>query len=100
VGQTQVLAPLAALAEAKGEYERAAELHEKGLRLTEDLGLWAEAADRLTSLSGLRLLAGDHPGARKLYEQARNLAAEHSHRPGVARAEQGLARVALPAPAD
>ncbi|ONI78594.1 hypothetical protein ALI144C_27635 [Actinosynnema sp. ALI-1.44] len=90
-GLSQVVSPLAALAEITGDYERAERLHTDGLRVAEELGLWTDVSERLTGLGRLRLLAGDYPGAWDLHERAMRLAAEHSYEPGVIHAQFGLA---------
>ncbi|MFE7459829.1 BTAD domain-containing putative transcriptional regulator [Streptomyces sp. NPDC057554] len=89
-GQLQTVEPLAALAEMAGDYDRAAELHQEGLRRAEGLGLWPEAADRLTGLGSTAMLTGDHARARAFHQQAMRLAAEHSFKPGEIHARIGL----------
>ncbi|WJV44287.1 AfsR/SARP family transcriptional regulator [Streptomyces flavofungini] len=90
-GQLLTVEPLAALAQMTGDYRRAARLHEDGLRIAEDLGLWPEAADQLSGLGSTATLTGDHDMARAFHERAVRIAADHSFRPGVIRAETGLA---------
>ncbi|ALG06161.1 BTAD domain-containing putative transcriptional regulator [Kibdelosporangium phytohabitans] len=90
-GLSQVVSPLAALAEITGDYEHAEQLHTDGLRIAEELGLWTDVSERLTGLGRLRLLAGDYAAAWELHERAMRLAAEHSYEPGVVHAQFGLA---------
>ncbi|MFD9883203.1 BTAD domain-containing putative transcriptional regulator [Streptomyces alboflavus] len=90
-GQLLTVEPLAGLAQMTGDYPRAARLHEEGLRIAEDLGLWPEAADQLCGLGSTATLTGDHDAARAFHERAMRIAAEHSFKPGVIRAETGLA---------
>ncbi|MFD3946004.1 BTAD domain-containing putative transcriptional regulator [Streptomyces sp. NPDC058579] len=89
-GRLQTVHPLAALAEADGAYDRALSLHQEGLCIAEELGLWTEASHRLSGLGRIALLRGDFAGARELHERAARLSADHSDRPGVAHAEIGL----------
>ncbi|MFJ4768256.1 AfsR/SARP family transcriptional regulator [Streptomyces uncialis] len=90
-GRLQTSYPLAALASITGDYARASALHEQGLRLAEDLGFWADAADRLTGLGRVALLTGDFQRAAELHRDARARAAEHGYAAGEVHAEIGLA---------
>ncbi|MFD0412523.1 BTAD domain-containing putative transcriptional regulator [Streptomyces sp. NPDC127108] len=90
-GQLLTVEPLAGLAQMTGDYRRAARLHEDGLRIAEDLGLWPEATDQLWGLGSTATLTGDHDAARAFHERAMRIAVEHSFKPGVIRAETGLA---------
>lgn len=85
---------LASLAEIAGAYPEAARLHREGLRLAEEFGLPAEAADRMTGLGRIALLTGDLAEARALHERARERAAEWGYRAGEVHAELGLALIA------
>ncbi|MCF3148694.1 ATP-binding protein, partial [Streptomyces platensis] len=90
-GQLQAADVLAALAEITGDYARAARLHQDGLRIAEDLGLWIQASYKLSGLGRIALLTGDLPAARDYHERGRRLAAEQSHLRGEMFAECGLA---------
>ncbi|UJW32691.1 tetratricopeptide repeat protein [Saccharothrix sp. AJ9571] len=89
-GELLTIYPRAAFAEAIGDHDTAERLHRDGLRLAEELGMWAEAADRLSGLGKLAMLRGDHDTARRFYERARALAAEHSFKPAEVVAITGL----------
>lgn len=93
-GQLQSVYALAALAEISGDYAEAARLHREGLGLAEELGLGADAADRLTGLGRIALLTGDLDESRALHERARRQSAELGYRSGEVHAELGLALVA------
>ncbi|WPO75554.1 hypothetical protein [Streptomyces sp. KN37] len=86
----QTIEPLASLAEMAGDYERAVGFHEEGLRMAENLGLWPEAADRLTGLGSTAMPTGDHERACEFHQRALRLPAEHSFKPGELHAEIGL----------
>lgn len=90
-GQLQAADALGALAEITGDYERAARLHQDGLRIAEELGLWIQASYKLSGLGRIALLTGDLPAARDFHERGRRLAAEQSHLRGEMFAECGLA---------
>ena len=90
-GALQTVAPLAALAEIKGEYVEAARRQEEGLAIAHELGLHAEVAARLSGLGRLALLTRDWERARDLHEQARRRAVEQGYRYGEVHAEMGLA---------
>lgn len=90
-GELQGIAPLAVLAEIKGEYDEAARRQHEGLRIARELGLEAEVAARLSGLGRLALLARDWERARELHEEARRRAAAQGYRYGEIHAEMGLA---------
>ncbi|KUJ41337.1 hypothetical protein ACZ90_68420 [Streptomyces albus subsp. albus] len=90
-GRLRSGAPLTALAEIQGDYERAAALLHDGLRLAEELGLPAEVSARLSGLGRIALLTGDWDRARTLHHRARRLAAEQGFTFGGIHAEIGLA---------
>ncbi|MGK5553228.1 BTAD domain-containing putative transcriptional regulator [Actinomadura kijaniata] len=92
-GELLTVHPRAALAERRGDRREAERLHREGLALAEDLGMWAETADRLSGLGRIALLRGDLGAARELYERARRIAAEHGFRPGEIHAELGLRQI-------
>ncbi|REE98344.1 BTAD domain-containing putative transcriptional regulator [Thermomonospora umbrina] len=77
--------------EIVGEYEQAARLHREGLRIAEDLELWTDVADRLSSLGRIALLNGDHAQADDLHRRAMKLAAEQAYALGEEFAGLGLA---------
>ncbi|ARX89064.1 hypothetical protein SMD44_08551 [Streptomyces alboflavus] len=89
-GKLLTVEPLAGLAQMTGDYPRAARLHEEGLRIAEDLGLWPEAADQLSGLAAPPPSRGPRRGAR-LPRTGHADRREHSFKPGVIRAETGLA---------
>ncbi|MGW1373793.1 AfsR/SARP family transcriptional regulator [Streptomyces sp. NPDC002446] len=90
-GQLQAADALGAIAEITGDYDRAARLHQDGLRIAEELGLWIQASYQLSGLGRIALLTGDLAGARDFHERGLRLAAEQSHRRGEMFAETGLA---------
>ncbi len=90
-GQLQTTYPLASLAAIAGDYAMATRLHQEGLRLAQDLGFPAEAADRISGLGRVALLTRDFAKADELHRKARALAAEHGYSAGEVHAEIGLA---------
>ncbi|MGP8298354.1 AfsR/SARP family transcriptional regulator [Streptomyces inhibens] len=90
-GQLQAAEVLGTIAEITGDYARAARLHQDGLRIAEELGLWIQASYKLSGLGRIALLTGDLTGARDLHERGLRLAGEQSHRRGEMFAETGLA---------
>ncbi|GAA3051091.1 hypothetical protein GCM10020000_35320 [Streptomyces olivoverticillatus] len=90
-GQLQSVAPLASLAEAYGEYDRAEELLRDGTAMAEALGLATELSALLSRQGRIALLTGDTSRARALHERARKLAAEQGYKFGEIHAELGLA---------
>lgn len=62
--------------------------------MAEVLGLWPQAADRLSWLGRIAMHLGDLGRARELHERAMELAAQQSYRPGESFAELGLGLVA------
>ncbi|MFI2728441.1 hypothetical protein [Streptomyces sp. NPDC018584] len=90
-GELQGVAPLAVLAEIKGDYDEAARRQNEGLRIARELGLDAEVAARLSGLGRLALLTREWDRARALHEEARRLAASQGYRYGEIHAEMGLA---------
>ncbi|WP_052852329.1 BTAD domain-containing putative transcriptional regulator [Streptomyces avicenniae] len=89
-GQLQAMVPLQTLAEVVGDYGRAARLYRDGLRMAEDLGLWAEFSFQLSGLGRIALLERDYAKAGELHERARRVAVEQSDRFGEQFAEIGL----------
>ncbi|MFE0375628.1 BTAD domain-containing putative transcriptional regulator [Streptomyces inhibens] len=90
-GQLQAAEVLGTIAEITGDYARAARLHQDGLGIAEELGLWIQASYKLSGLGRIALLTGDLTGARDLHERGLRLAGEQSHRRGEMFAETGLA---------
>jgi hypothetical protein len=62
--------------------------------MAEELGLWPQAADRLSWLGRIAMLSGDHRQARDLLEQAVRLATEQTYKPGEVFAEISLGALA------
>ncbi|MGC7102962.1 BTAD domain-containing putative transcriptional regulator [Amycolatopsis lurida] len=89
-GELLTIHPRAAVAEFDGDLQSAEQLHHHGLRLAEELGMWAETADRLSGLGKLAMLRGDHDTAHRFYQRAKAIAAEHSFRPAEITAVTGL----------
>lgn len=90
-GRLQTVFPLASLSQITGDYEHAARLQRDGLAIAYELGLWTEAAKRLSGLGRIHLLTGDHAQAREFHLRARKLAREQNLRSGEVDAEIGLA---------
>ncbi|WP_308202887.1 BTAD domain-containing putative transcriptional regulator [Crossiella sp. SN42] len=80
-----------AVAEITGDYALATELRTAALELAQANEFWTDAADQLTGLARLDLLASHHARAESRHRQARRLAAEHGYQAGVIHAELGLA---------
>jgi len=93
-GQLQATEWLGEQCEIVGDYEQAQCLHTDGLRMAEELGLWPQAADRLSWLGRIAMLSGDHVRARELLEHAIRLAAEQAYKPGEVFAEINLGALA------
>ncbi|GAB2967850.1 BTAD domain-containing putative transcriptional regulator [Saccharothrix stipae] len=90
-GRLRGIRPLAAVAEAFGDYDQAADRVRTGLRLADRLGPWPEVSDLTAGLGRIALLAGDHTRAREHHERALHLAAQHGFRAGEVNARLGLA---------
>jgi tetratricopeptide (TPR) repeat protein len=58
--------------------------------MAEELGLWSQAADRLSWLGRIAMLLGDYVQARELYQRGMQLATEQSYKAGQVFAEIGL----------
>ncbi|WP_049558770.1 BTAD domain-containing putative transcriptional regulator [Nonomuraea sp. SBT364] len=78
-------------AEIAGAYDSAARLHREALRMAEELELWTDVSDALSSLGRIALLTGDHAQADELHERARRQAAEQGYTIGEEFAGLGLA---------
>ncbi|GLZ81554.1 hypothetical protein Afil01_63610 [Actinorhabdospora filicis] len=89
-GRVRAAYPLASIAEATGDYDRAAALHTGALADARGLGLWREAADRLCGLGRIALLRGDLTASLRLHTEALALSETHHHRNGIVSAEIGL----------
>ncbi|WP_414941738.1 BTAD domain-containing putative transcriptional regulator [Amycolatopsis sp. cmx-11-51] len=94
-GELLTIYPRAVLAEYGGDHVAAERLHRDGLALADQLGMWAEAADRHSGLGKLALTRQDYDVARKHFEAARKLAADHSFKPAEAIAMTGLGQICL-----
>ncbi|WP_433555882.1 BTAD domain-containing putative transcriptional regulator [Pseudonocardia xinjiangensis] len=90
-GQVQASYAVGTLASIAGDYERAAHQHRAGLRMAEELGLWAEVSYQLSWLGRVALLTGRLAEGRQLHEQAVRMAVDHGFAPGRIYAETGLA---------
>ncbi|MEV7195082.1 BTAD domain-containing putative transcriptional regulator [Streptomyces sp. NPDC093510] len=90
-GELQAVAPLAVLAEIRGDHDEAGRRQEEGLAIARELGLHAEVAARLSGLGRLALLTRDWERARELHAGAAALAARQGYRYGEIHAEMGLA---------
>ncbi|MEV7327723.1 BTAD domain-containing putative transcriptional regulator [Micromonospora sp. NPDC093244] len=89
-GRLQAAEWTGALAEMRGEHERAAGLHSEGLRWAEELGLWPQVGTELSWLAWLAVQTRDYPQARELAERAYRLATEQSSPSALVFAEMGL----------
>ncbi|MEU7530083.1 BTAD domain-containing putative transcriptional regulator [Saccharothrix sp. NPDC042600] len=89
-GRLRTVLPLAARAEAFGDYAEAGARLDEGLVLARRLGLWTHVADLTAGQARIALLRHDHTTARALHERARDLAAGHGHRAGEVNAVLGL----------
>ncbi|GEM30976.1 SARP family transcriptional regulator [Nocardia neocaledoniensis NBRC 108232] len=90
-GRLQATAVLGRLHEIRGEYGEAEARYRAGVKIAEELRLWAEAAEHWSQLGRIALLRQDFDCADELHERARRLAATHSDRPALETAEVGLA---------
>ncbi|MFD1518972.1 BTAD domain-containing putative transcriptional regulator [Pseudonocardia yunnanensis] len=90
-GQVQASYAVGTLASIAGDYERATHQHREGLRMAEELGLWAEVSYQLSWLGRVALLDGRFAEATQLHEQALRTAVEHAFVPGRMYAATGLA---------
>jgi predicted ATPase/DNA-binding SARP family transcriptional activator len=90
-GQVQASFALGAIAELAGRYAEAAEQHRAGLRMAEELGLWAEVSYQLSWLGRVALLEGRFADAEELHRRAVDTAVAHGFAPGRIYALTGLA---------
>ncbi|MGW6456349.1 BTAD domain-containing putative transcriptional regulator [Streptomyces sp. NPDC055078] len=89
-GQLRATRALALAAERDGDHARTERLHREGLLVAEELGLWTEAVEALTSLGRTALAGGHAQRATELYERALSVSAERAYSRGEVRAEIGL----------
>ncbi|MEU8010198.1 BTAD domain-containing putative transcriptional regulator [Micromonospora parva] len=89
-GQLQATEWVGALAEMRGEHDRAADLHRDGLRWAEELGLWQQVGTELSWLAWLAVQTRDYPQARELAERAYRLAQEQDSPGALVFAEMSL----------
>jgi predicted ATPase/DNA-binding SARP family transcriptional activator len=90
-GQVQATFALGTLAELVGRYADAAEQHRAGLRMAEELGLWAEVSYQLSWLGRIALLERRFAEAEELHRRAVDTAVAHGFAPGRIYALTGLA---------
>ncbi|QYN38186.1 winged helix-turn-helix domain-containing protein [Pseudonocardia sp. DSM 110487] len=90
-GQVQTTFALGAIAELTGRYADAAEQHRAGLRMAEELGLWAEVSYQLSWLGRVALLERRFAEAEDLHRRAVDMAVAHGFAPGRIYALTGLA---------
>ncbi|TWF79676.1 putative ATPase [Pseudonocardia hierapolitana] len=90
-GQVQTTFALGALDELAGRYAEAAEQHRAGLRMAEELGLWAEVSYQLSWLGRVALLEQRFAEADELHRRAVDTAVAHGFAPGRIYALTGLA---------
>jgi tetratricopeptide (TPR) repeat protein len=90
-GQVQTTFALGAIAELEGRYADAAEQHRAGLRMAEELGLWAEVSYQLSWLGRVALLERRFAEAEDLHRRAVDTAVAHGFAPGRIYALTGLA---------
>jgi tetratricopeptide (TPR) repeat protein len=90
-GQVQASFALGAVAELAGRYAEAAEQHRAGLRMAEELGLWAEVSYQQSWLGRVALLEGRFSDAEELHRRAVDTAVAHGFAPGRIYALTGLA---------
>ncbi|UZI29492.1 BTAD domain-containing putative transcriptional regulator [Streptomyces sp. VB1] len=93
-GRLRASRALALAAERRGDGARAERLHREGLLMAEELGLWTEVVETLTSLGRAALADGGAERATELYERARSVSAERAYSAGEIRAEIGLGHAA------
>jgi predicted ATPase/DNA-binding SARP family transcriptional activator len=82
-GQLQAIEWLGALADLEGDFARASELHEEGVRMAEQLGSWPQVADHLTWRGRIAMLQGEFDAARTFLDRGLRLATEQSYGSGI-----------------
>ena len=90
-GQVQASFALGTLAELAGDYDEAAAQHRAGLRMAEELGLWAEVSYQQSWLGRIALLERRFDEAEELHRRAVETAVAHGFAPGRIYALTGLA---------
>ncbi len=90
-GQVQASFALGTLAELGGRYAEAAEQHRTGLRMAEELGLWAEVSYQLSWMGRVALLERRFADAEDLHRRAVDTAVAHGFAPARIYALTGLA---------
>ncbi|MGW4039558.1 BTAD domain-containing putative transcriptional regulator [Streptomyces sp. NPDC004778] len=93
-GQLRATRSLALAAEREGDRVRTERLHNEGLLMAEELGLWTEVVETLTFLGRAALTSGFIERATELYERALSVSAERAYHRGEIRAEIGLGHAA------
>ncbi|MFD4355756.1 BTAD domain-containing putative transcriptional regulator [Nocardia sp. NPDC058518] len=81
-------------AEVTGDLDAARDCHRSALATAEELGLWTEVGERLTSLGRIALLRGELDRSAELHERARRVAVDQGHLVGEESAVLGLGLVA------
>ncbi|MFC9659004.1 BTAD domain-containing putative transcriptional regulator [Nocardia sp. NPDC127606] len=81
-------------AEVTGDLDAARDHHRGALATAEELGLWTEVGERLTSLGRIALLRGELDRSAELHERARRVAVDQGHLVGEESAVLGLGLVA------
>ncbi|WP_446222833.1 BTAD domain-containing putative transcriptional regulator [Nocardia sp. IBHARD005] len=81
-------------AEVTGDLDAARDYHRGALATAEELGLWTEVGERLTSLGRIALLRGELDRSAELHERARRVAVDQGHLVGEESAVLGLGLVA------
>ncbi|MET8320914.1 BTAD domain-containing putative transcriptional regulator [Micromonospora sp. NPDC005189] len=82
------------LADMRGEHERAAALHQEGLRWAEELALWPQVCSKLSWLAWLAVQTRDYAQGRELAERAYGLAVEQGAPSALVFAEMSLGMAA------
>lgn len=81
-------------AEVTGDLDTARDYHRAALTTAEELGLWTEVGERLTSLGRIALLRGELEHSTELHERARQVAVDQGHLVGEESAVLGLGLLA------
>lgn len=93
-GQLRATDWLGGLVELRGDYERAAALHQEGLRWAEELSLWPEVGSKLSWLAWIAVQTRDYQNGRELAERAYQLAVEQNTPTAIVFAELSLGMAA------
>ncbi|MGW3605858.1 BTAD domain-containing putative transcriptional regulator [Micromonospora sp. NPDC005161] len=89
-GRLQATEWVGGLADMRGEHERAATLHQEGLRWAEELALWPQVCAELSWLAWLAVQTRDYAQGRELAERAYQLAVEQAMPSALVFAEMSL----------